>query len=160
MIKFSHWSKDEDERLLRMRDFELLGFDRISAKMPGRTAAACQIRYYKHLAEARDLTPRRSGPKPVGKAIGFWRRPRIVVVPLAPKPAPPTLETFAQRGRVLSTEALREDAALRARIEICGDLTRGYFGDPPPGRSALDQRAMAPAPAAERPLSVAVSDAG
>lgn len=69
---------------------------------------------------------------------------KIINVPLAPKPAdvpaqPTAAPLGARRARVLTTETLREHAALQARIETCGDLTRGFFGDPPPGRSALDR---------------------
>ncbi|MGY4288870.1 hypothetical protein ACVWXO_008090 [Bradyrhizobium sp. LM2.7] len=157
------WKPAEDADLLRMFDVELLGWPDIANALPGRTAAACEMRYYSKLQGARDREPRRTGPKPIGKAKGYWRRPVILSVPLAVAAAPAPAQAPAApmpMRRVVLTEALRKAAAMQARIETCGDLTRGFFGDPPPGRSALDGRARAASAAVQRPFSIGVSDAG
>jgi hypothetical protein len=39
----------------------------------------------------------------------------------------------------ITTDRLIIDAELRSRIEVLG-ITAGLLGDPPPGRSALDER--------------------
>lgn len=62
-------------------------------------------------------------------------------VPPAPAPAPslPPEPAAPPSGRTRHTSTLIADAELRARIEILGP-TGGLFGDPLPGRSALDQK--------------------
>ncbi|MGM4955674.1 SANT/Myb-like DNA-binding domain-containing protein [Bradyrhizobium barranii] len=152
------WSTHEDETILRLRDVSQLNWKAIAAKVPGRSAAACEQRYYGKLQGARNRAPRPTGPAPKPGPRGYWRRPVVVNVPLAAKPAKLPPPPFVPRGRVATTEALRDAALLQARIETCGDLTRGYFGDPEPGRSALDQRAKGAPAAVERPFSIAVSD--
>lgn len=158
MIRGQWWTREEDETILRLRDVSRLDWKAIAADVPGRSAAACEQRYYGKLKGVRDRTPRPTGPAPKAGAPGYWRRPRVINVPLPVKPAPVAAPRFVPRGRVLSTDVLRDAARLHARIETSGDLSRGYFGDPPPGRSALDQRAKGAPAAVERPFSIAVSD--
>lgn len=54
-------------------------------------------------------------------------------------PARMNIRAEAPFSRSTSTHILVADAELRARIEVCG-LTGGLFGDPIPGRSALDEK--------------------
>lgn len=158
----ARWSAAEDAALLRLRDVQRRDWPAIAAILPGRTASSCEQRYYGKLKGARDRTPRRRGPEPSVPAVSWRKRgARLAGVaaaaaPAAVAPVPPV--TVTRRGRVISTEMLREDAFLRSRIEACGDLTRGFFGDPPPGRSALDERASAAAAAVQRPSGIGVSD--
>ncbi|WP_407146266.1 hypothetical protein [Bradyrhizobium sp. ORS 86] len=84
--------------------------------LPGRSSGACEVEY--SARGFRHLAP--AGPD----------APTECAAPTAPK---------------FDFTALRERAELRLRILECG-LTGGVFGDPPPGRSALDQRRAAPAP--------------
>lgn len=136
------WTAEEDEKLLRLRDGLGLGWKAIAEQMPGRSTASCEQRYYNKLKDARDRTPRPKGPAPKRGAKGYWRRPVIVNVPLAPKPAPvpaPAPAPAVERRRMPSLDHLRERAELQLRIDRQG-LTAGFFGDPPPGRSALDKR--------------------
>lgn len=69
------------------------------------------------------------------------RRSFTRYVPPAPAPAPslPSEPTAPPSCRTRHTSTLIADAELRARIEILGP-TGGLFGDPLPGRSALDQK--------------------
>jgi len=66
---------------------------------------------------------------------------------------PPAVE----RRRMPSLDHLRERAELHLRISGQG-LTAGFFGDPPPGRSALDERVRAAAAATQRPSDREGSD--
>lgn len=78
---------------------------------------------------------RRTRRKALGDTTAPTRRKkfkRYVPPPMQTAPAPePT-------GRTRHTSTLVQDAELRARIAIQGP--NGLLGDPPPGRSALDQR--------------------
>ncbi len=135
--------------VLRLRDGEDLDWTTIAAAMPGRTASACEQRYYGKLKGARDRAPRRTGPAPKPGAPGLWRRPVVVNVPLAEKPVAP-LAPVVEIRRMPSLDHLRERAELQLRIDRQG-LTAGFFGDPPPGRSALDERIRAAAAARDLP---------
>jgi hypothetical protein len=170
MSKGKHWKPAEDEAILRLRDVARLGWKAIAEKMPGRTPASCEQRYYGKLKGARDRAPRPTGPAPSLPVVS-WRKRGAAIAGVVAAPAveiPPVAVdatarqcgplAFVARGRVLSTEVLRDHAALVARIQVCGDLTRGWFGDPPPGRSALDGRTRAAAEAVQRAFSIAVSD--
>lgn len=145
-MKFSMWDSEEDERLRRLREENGLGWPVIATYFEGRTAAACQIRYYKFLRTS-ETPDRRPGPKPRLPAVSWRNRgaalpgvvpppPAPAAAPLPPKPIRP-IPVSGNRGPYL--EALRERAELHLRIAERG-LTGGVFGDPPPGRSALDER--------------------
>lgn len=158
------WKPADDAKLLRLRDVDLLGFAEIAAALPGRTPAACEMRYYGKLKGSRDRRPRPTGPAPVGKAVGYWRKPPAAVPAASndnsgrasePAPAPPA--PVVERKRMPFLDHLRERAELQLRIDRQG-LTAAFFGDPPSGRSALDQRAKARPAGVQRPFSIAVSD--
>jgi len=152
------WSKGDDEKLLRLRDIDRLGWQAISEAFQGRTPAACEMRYYGKLKGARDQQRRQPGPRPV-KAAGYKRRSRTKFLPAPAAPLQPPKPPVVERRRMPSLDHLREAAELRLRIDRQG-LTAGFFGDPPPGRSALDERTRASAGAAQRPLPGGAGDAG
>lgn len=137
------WSLNEDETVLRLRDTACLDWTAIANALPGRSPQACRQRYYSKLKGARNRAARPRGPAPT-KPRKRLRKPRPVLG--LPPEAPARAEGVAplrvdighaRRGPDLTT--LREMAELRLRIAEHG-LTRALFGDPPPGRSALDQR--------------------
>ncbi|BAL77051.1 hypothetical protein [Bradyrhizobium cosmicum] len=139
------WTSADDEKLLRLRDGERLSFPEIVKQMPGRTQGACELRYYMGLKGVRDGTERPKGPKPFLPAVSWRKRGAVkagvvleppVAVASLPVPVPPPV---VERRRMPSLDHLRERAELQLRIDRQG-LTAGFFGDPPPGRSALDQR--------------------
>jgi hypothetical protein len=107
------WSKRDTIALFNMRDRERLTWKAIGAAFPGRTAAACQVRYYQFSKPA--TAPAAVAPVAIAQA----------------KATPP--------GRTISTAALIADNELRTRIAILG-ATGGLLGDPMPGRSALDEK--------------------
>lgn len=166
MKRCKRWSAAEDDKLLRLRDQSRLRWSKIAALLPGRTAGACEVRYYTKLGAARDRSHVRPGPKPTLPVVSWRKRGvaiAVVVQPpqaAAPAARPVEVASFVPRGHTMSTATLREHAALSARIEACGDLTRGWFGDPPPGRSALDERARAAAGAVQPSLPGEASDVG
>lgn len=143
MTKGQQWLREEDADLLRMRDGERLDWPAISAQLPGRSAAACEQRYYGKLKDVRNRTRRPRGPKPSEPVVSWRKRGAAiggVVTDSVPPSAPVVLPPVPERTRMPLLDHLRERAELQARIERQG-LTAAYFGDPPPGRSALDQRA-------------------
>lgn len=141
MIRRSHWTEADQARLLKLRDDDGLDWSAVAAAMPGRTLAACKVQYYERLRERcgarRYSATRQLPPAPP--------RPAPVAAP-AVTPAP----VVAREARGGSLAGLREAAELRLRIAERG-LTGGVFGDPPPGRSALDERARPAAAAPELP---------
>lgn len=88
-------------------------------------------RLRKALREAADLV---AAIEPASKQKGM-----VKPKPLRPPvPPPKTIETDYAHSSI-STAKLIMDAELRGRIEVLG-LTGGMFGDPLPGRSALDRK--------------------
>ncbi|TFV34569.1 hypothetical protein E4K66_30865 [Bradyrhizobium frederickii] len=140
------WDDAEEDHLLFLRDREKLRFNVIGPRL-GRSPEACEVRYYTKLFAvnaANHYGKERSGGRPVG---GGKPRPRPAAKPAKPvemKVPPP-----AEHGgyRAVDLDALRERAELLLRIAERG-LTGGVLGDPPPGRSALDERTRAAAAAA------------
>lgn len=65
-------------------------------------------------------------------------RARGVAAKTPPAAAPAGRPTQPPTARLMHTSALVTDAELRSRIQSQG-ITAGLLGDPPPGRSALDQ---------------------
>ncbi|BCA04182.1 SANT/Myb-like DNA-binding domain-containing protein [Bradyrhizobium diazoefficiens] len=140
------WSGNEDAELLRMRDVERLDWPEIAAALPGRSGPACEQRYYGKLKGARDRARRPRGPKPSVPAVS-WRKRGVAAAGVVPEiaavvaPAAPALPLpVVERKRMPLMDHLRERAELQLRIDRQG-LTAAWFGDPPPGRSALDKRA-------------------
>ncbi|MET3991656.1 hypothetical protein ABID65_003296 [Bradyrhizobium sp. S3.9.2] len=128
------WTGAEDDHLLFLRDREKLTFEAIAARF-GRSRGACKTRYYYDLQ-------RRNGARHYTAADRAARRGDGYPVPPELGEGVPALRlpSIGERIRMPSLDALREQAELRLRIAERG-LTGGVFGDPPPGRSALDQRA-------------------
>lgn len=125
--KWTSWSEAEDARLDELRASGLV-WEVIGERMPGRTQQACRQRY--SLRHGKPSVRPAAAPAPAAA-------PRQA--PLAPVLAVLQEAEARSFGRRISTATLLADAELRARIATKG-LTAGLLGDPPPGRSALDER--------------------
>lgn len=117
-ITINRWTPEEDA-LLRRHGDDIVKRGQwhalAAARFPGRSGEACRIRYQ---------TLQR-------RALGFEPKPRIRASAAKGHP------TFVRRVD-REAEALAEGAAARNR---CHTTITGYvFGDPLPGRSALDKR--------------------
>jgi hypothetical protein len=113
------WTPEQKERLERM----------VLAKQPWpEIAAACG--HPKSSCQTMLSYIRRQRRLAAGLALALKPRPSGIVAPPEPVAEP------TARIRRLST--LVDDADLRARIAIQGP--NGLFGDPLPGRSALDEK--------------------
>lgn len=129
------WDAAEEAHLLFLRDRERLGFDVIGARL-GRSGKGCMARYYSRLFA-------QNGARhfPVGHPKARKNRPAAAPAPAPivaqPQALPPAPAVAPERRPRL--DALRDWAELCARIAERG-LTGGVLGDPPPGRSALDER--------------------
>jgi hypothetical protein len=153
-MKRQVWREAEQDKLLALRDEQGLDWPAVAAALPGRTEGACKIQYYARLRDraqakrysANRLLPPRPAPVPV----------IVTAPPVAPQCI---MVEMAVPRRSASLDVLRTDADLRARIAERG-LTGGVFNDPPPGRSALDERTRAAAAAAQRPSEQGGSDVG
>ncbi|WP_440640262.1 hypothetical protein ACSHT2_02655 [Bradyrhizobium sp. PUT101] len=139
------WDAAQEDHLLFLRDREKLRFAEIGPRM-GRSPQACEVRYYTRLFAVNDARHQNRVCDAVRPAGGA-------------RPAAPQIPLPDEHGgfRAVDLNGLRERAELLLRIAERG-LTGGVFGDPAPGRSALDQRARAAAAAVGRPFGVGVSD--
>lgn len=142
------WSPAKIDRLFEMRDVEDMTWAQIAEEFHYTGANCCtRYKYYKtkrHIEAIRrgDVAP---DSQPVVSRRSRWTQPRkpvpaVVVKPVKPvKPQKlkqaPASEPVIHRPRYFH----EADADIVARIERQG-LTAGFLGDPPPGRSALDQR--------------------
>lgn len=129
------WTEIEVDRLIALRDDERLIWSVIARKL-GRSVGAdggvgqCCAAYNYHKAKRATEAAMRAA----GVMLPAPRTP-CDNSPIAPTPAEVArLDAPAKRPRYFSG-----DGGVMARIAAQG-LTAGYFGDPPPGRSALDQR--------------------
>jgi len=114
-----------------MRDVQKLPWSQIS--LPGRNSKSCQNEYNRNgFARLRDQTP---SAVPHASELPRCGRPPVAPSPVIDRKIPPACRTDY-------LDALRERAELQLRIAERG-LTAGFFGDPPPGRSALDERRAA-----------------
>jgi hypothetical protein len=104
------WSKRDTAAIIDMRDRKQLPWKVIGAAFPGRTDHACKTHYYQSTKPA---------------------VPRQLIFAIQAPAAPAS-------GRTMSTAALIADQDLRNRIAVLGP--NGLFGDPMPGRSALDRK--------------------
>lgn len=102
-----------------------VGFNIISERV-GHPILSCRSKASELRAKRREAEAEKFR-KALKPAPAMPRRP--IVAQAAPSVAP---------ARATSTARLVMDAELRARIEVMG-VTGGLFGDPLPGRSALDQ---------------------
>lgn len=115
------WTEAERQML---RDQRANGASFAQLSVPGRTQKACVQEYYRSL-------------RPESRPTSAPGRRALADVPgLAAAPA-----VAAELARPVHRPRYVHDADLdlRARIAAQG-LTAGWFGDPRPGRSALDQR--------------------
>lgn len=117
------WPDAEQSKLDRLRG-EGLSWEAVAAQMQGRTQWACQQRYSVRHGKSREKPAEAPAPRQA---------------PLAPVMAALQAAESKTRGRRISLASLMADADLRARIAEQGP-TAGLFGDPPAGRSALDDR--------------------
>lgn len=128
------WTPIEIDRLIHLRDDRRLIWTVIARKL-GRNAGSdgigqCCSAYNYHKAKR----AREAAMVAAGITLPAPRTP-CDNSPIAPTPAEVALlDAPTRRPRYFSS-----DGGLMTRIAAQG-LTAGYFGDPPPGRSALDQR--------------------
>jgi hypothetical protein len=121
------------ERLFHARDVLRRKWDDIARDLPGnRSAATCCWAYKYYRSKWLLEVARESSTAPTKAA----RR----VMPKIAAAAPPARSREPDKRPRYFHEA---DADIRARIDRQG-ITSGFFGDPPPGRSALDQKQSAP----------------
>lgn len=145
------WSRADIDRLFDMRDVQDLMWGQIGEAF-GDTGANCctRYKYYKtkrHIEAIRrgDAEPgslpllsrrsqqQRPKTRKAARPKVLARKPKAAALP-PPKPAP-RAEPVVHRPRYFH----EADADIAARIRRQG-LTAGFLGDPPPGRSALDQK--------------------
>jgi hypothetical protein len=117
----NEWTERDLEYLFMARRLRE-SWETIAAALPGRSVGSCKQAYTYRQNKAAAAAARRAN---AGK------RAILPAAPIEPAPSP--------SARAVSTSALIVDAELRARIAVQG-LTAGLLGDPPAGRSALDQR--------------------
>lgn len=128
------WTQQMIDHLIHMREVEKMTWDAIGAAF-GVTGANCCTRYHHRqakirIAEAREAARARAAHL---AANGIVAAPPLPSPPPAPVIAGPPLAVH--RPRYFHAA----DNDIRSRIARQG-LTAGFLGDPPPGRSALDQR--------------------
>ncbi len=118
------WSRADIYRLFELRDVQKLKWREIGEAFGAPASVCCtRYQYYKNGGAS-------SGP------------PAVVPVGAAKSDAPIKPARAAEivhRPRYFH----EADADIAARISRQG-LTAGFLGDPPPGRSALDQKQLAP----------------
>lgn len=138
MPRGQSWGDDKIARLFHMRDELQMSWHEIGARFGVSGPCAC-TRYNYHSAKRRIAEQR---ARVLAEAADVARRPPIVVPrPVAPPQAPavaappPAPPDAVKRPRYFHDG----DMEIRSRIASQG-LTAGFLGDPPPGRSALDQR--------------------
>ncbi|QPF81651.1 hypothetical protein IC762_17650 [Bradyrhizobium genosp. L] len=111
--------------------------------LPGRTRKACTQAYYRSLDGRLEVIERHEQRAAQARAAAASVPQKAGRKPKQPEPQPIASPTAALCGvhgrRQDNLEVLRERADFHARIAERG-LTAGFFGDPPPGRSALDKR--------------------
>lgn len=144
-MKGERWSDDHKQQLVLLREVRRLTWPVITAMFPGRTLGAVTVAYHNigvdrrrrelervaadRAAQARAVAPAKPvGPQKIKPAIAHR------LVETAPARAVPPAS-----ASVVPTSRLVADAELRDRIAERG-LTAGFFGDPAPGRSALDEK--------------------
>ncbi len=131
----NRWTPDQIEKLCEIIDEHAAAGRRIrwkeEAPRLGHPISACQQMANKLRHDRRELK-RRAELRAMREKVD-----RIVIVPDA-LPRTPKVQN-PEFTRATSTYRYTVDAELRARIESQG-VTAGLLGDPPAGRSALDQK--------------------
>ena len=131
------WTDERMRRVVELREKHRMTWDAIGARFGVAGSLAC-TRYHTfksrlRIAEKRkelglhDDPPPRARQAPKTTLRRTWPDGTYIEVPVTVEPV--------KRPRYFSDA----DADIRARIAAQG-LTAGFLGDPPPGRSALDQR--------------------
>lgn len=114
------WTNRELLQLIDMRERQRMIWVDIADVLGRASGNACQQAYAKHRNNFPDAIPE-------GKIF------------LGPRALPINLEKMLAEPVVRPRYFSDMDGDVMKRIRAQG-LTAGYFGDPPPGRSALDQR--------------------
>lgn len=146
------WSAADIDRLFELRDVQQLTWREIGEAFDDNFASCCtRYFYYKDkyrleaMRDGEEVTPRRES-KPRRRwstPVAPKQKPRRTAPspPLAPAPKPEPV--FVARNVAAPIKRPRyiheADMDIIARIDRQG-LTSGFLGDPPAGRSALDQR--------------------
>jgi len=114
------WPDEMIARIVELRDVHRLKWSKIG-ELIGKPKTHCCTAYHKYKSKLRIAAKRRE--------LG------AVAQTAAPEPALCLVAAPETRPRYFHDA----DADIRARIARQG-ITAGFLGDPPPGRSALDQR--------------------
>jgi hypothetical protein len=127
------WTSAENDLLITLVERDRIAWARIATHF-GRTAAACSV----HYNSMRRPGKRRAIVK-VDYRFGQSDQPiRSLDEIAASSNSAPKPELAEERDRRLSARTSRDQAHLHR-----GDVTPCFFGDPPPGCSALDQKRAA-----------------
>jgi hypothetical protein len=121
------WTDQQNALLWQMREVEGLPWPEVAKRLE-HPKGSCQTRL-SMLRRDRVNAVTRDMIEAAPDRNLVLRAPANLVMPPALPPS----------ARTMRTAILVADAELRARCEVLG-LTGGLFGDPLPGRSALDQR--------------------
>jgi hypothetical protein len=144
------WLTPEIDKIEDMRD-RGLSWSTISAEFPKRTQAqVCSAYHNRKRKRERDTNRERQ------RTIERAGKVQQLAAPAPARAPAPPLPIMVDR-RMPWLEPMRDWAELCQRIAERG-LTGGYLGDPPPGRSALDERTRAAAAGREPSISVGGSD--
>jgi hypothetical protein len=92
------WTPYDDATLLRLRDGDGLGFEEIAAELPGRTPAACAIRYYGKLKGAAGRTGAPRGQSRARLPVS-WRKRGASVAGVVAVPQPAAVEVVAPAAK-------------------------------------------------------------
>lgn len=118
------WTDEQIALMIKLRDVEGLPWNEIGERF-GFTAAKCCIKYH-NVKSADRIAARR-------------KEMRVAAGPPAAIPARGAELRFLNEPVARPRYFSDADQFIRARIERQG-LTAGFLGDPPPGRSALDEK--------------------
>ena len=111
------WTREEDQLLMWRRDGEHIKFASIAAEL-GKRVSTVMTRYHVLRRE------RASGAAGFGERLGY---------------SAASSAQIAERDALTVARTEREEQA-----SVTGDVTALFFGDPLPGRSALDQKRATP----------------
>jgi hypothetical protein len=133
-MRGERWTERELARLVGLREKHCMTWSAIAELFPGRTIGACTIAYHmigvRRSRDAARAAALALAPAPLKIRTAIAHR---VLAPAPARAMPPA------SPHVVATSRLVADAELRDRIAGRG-LTAGFFGDPAPGRSALDRK--------------------
>lgn len=144
MPRRPNWTRVQVNHLISLRDVERMAWQDI-AEAVGDTVQACCHRYGYHKARRRAEAVRKGEVLP-DEPPPFRATPHASEpVPALPKPEPVKKKIAVKKDPRIAQPVQRPryyheaDSDILSRIDRQG-LTAGFLGDPPKGRSALDQK--------------------